>query len=276
MIVSRWALLVLGVLWAAPGRSQFARRSGPCIDLPEPGSLLETHAVSRVERAGSGVFRYFWRLTVGPGSRRTIMNVSIGDSVGQFTAPPNWGALTSVSTVDRRGGVMFSTLDVVSDANDLKAQNSYEFRALSDHLPAPALAIIYPRRATCEPTDEEWPALEKKGWTAEKFKRLHTLELYTNREIVIGPVFAGSESEGEQSRRFAMAMKGLSDLEEYLSFMPNGGPSRKIPRPPQDTRGFEGLSMQDARKRAIERAGSRTQDVAVIEALYRFYLGPQQ
>lgn len=262
------------MLWALPVEAQFTKRSGPCVDLPEPGSFLETRVVSGVERAAGGVFRYSWRLTVGPASRRTIMNVSIGDAVGQFTAPPNWAALTSSSRVDGRGAVMFSSR-ALDDAQDLRSPNSYEFRALSDRLPGVALMVIYPRRDLCEPRDEEWPELEKKGWTREKLGRLHTQALNTNREIVIAPVYEASDADRKPWNHFALAMKGLADLEEFLSDV-NAIPARKIPRPPQNDGELEGATMERVRQRAIERADSRAGDVDVIETLYRLYATEQK
>jgi hypothetical protein len=261
--------LFVVMLWALPVDAQFTKRSGPCVELPEPGSFLETRVVSRAEPAAGGVFRYSWRLIVGPASRRTIMNVSIGDAVGQFTAPPNWAALTSSSRVDGRGAVMFSSR-ALDDAQDLRSPNSYEFRALSDRLPGVALMVIYPRRDLCEPRDEDWPMLEKKGWTREKLDRLHAQALNTNREIVIAPVYDASDADRKPWNHFALAMKGLTDLEEFLSSDVNAVPARKITRPPQNAGELEGATMERARQRAIERAGSRAGDVAIIEALYRF------
>lgn len=130
---------------------------------------------------------------------------------------------------------------------------------------------IFPRRVTCEPTDEEWPVLVQKGWTHQKFGRLHRIEFFTNREIVIGPVVA--DATADAPALFAKGLQRLTDLQEYLSPLAEGERSRKIPRPPENAGEFAGLSMREARLRAVERAGSRPQDLAVIEALYQFYQG---
>ena len=174
---------------------------------------------------------------------------------------------------DSSAAAIFSTLDLDNDTYDLRAPNAYEFSATSRQLPAPTLAIIYPRRATCEPTDDEWPALERKGWTREKLGRLHRLEFSSNREIVIGPVLEALPGE-TPSALFAKAMQRLSDLQEYVSFVPaDREPSRPIPQPPAHAGAFAGLTLQVVRQQAIARSAFRSQDLAVIEVLYQFYLG---
>jgi hypothetical protein len=198
-----------------------------------------------------------------------VISVSFSDATGEFVGPANWGALSGTSHVEKRTGVILSTRDLAADTNDLKASNTYEFRATSDRLPAPTIAIIYPRRVTCEPTDEDWPALAAKGWTREKLGRLHRLEYYTNREIVIAPVL---ENTGEDSPTlFEKAMTRLADLQQYLAPLAEGEPSRKIPAPPEGVAGFVGLGLDEARQRSIELSADRPQDVALITALYHFY-----
>jgi len=268
--LSRSVLTVLGALGAGLLHAQMPK-AGPCVDLPEVGSLLNTQVVSRVEQAPGGMFRYTWRVTVLPGSRRTVISVYLSDSAGQFIAPANWGALSVGPSRQSAGrdSAVFSSRDLESDAHDLKAPNTYEFSAISESLPAPTLAIIKPRRTICEPKEEDWPILEQKGWTRERVNRLHIQELNTNQEIVIGPVVANGTTDS--AALFAKAMKRLVDLQQLVAPLAEGEGSRGIPRPPENAGEYTGLSMQEARQRGTERASGRPHDLAIIEALHQFY-----
>lgn len=270
------AAVTLVMLSPTLADSQFRPRRDPCVDLPELGSLLETQVVTRVEQAPGGMLRYTWRVTALPASSRTIVSASVEDVAGQFTGPAHWGVLTGGQPATDRPFAMFRSYALDSDAYDLKAPNSYEFGVISDRLPSPTLMIIYPRRETCVPNDEEWPALERKGWTHEKLGRLHRIEYFTNREIIVGPVIEASTS-ATPAELFARSMRRLSDLQEYVAFLPaNREPGRHIPRPTEDAGAFTGLSMQAARVQAAARIGERRQDLAVIETLHQFYLSRQR
>lgn len=266
------AAVTLAMMWPASAHPQFRPRRDPCLDLPELGSLLETQIVSRVEPAPGGMLRYTWRVIVLPGSRRTVVSAAVRDVAGQFAGPAHWGVLTATGPLADRPFARFMSSDLDSGAYDLKAPNSYEFSAVSDRLPSSTLMVISPRRETCVPNDEEWPVLVQRGWTREKLVRLNRIEYYTNREIVIGPVIEPSTS-ATRAELFARAMRRLGDLQEYVSFLPaDREPGRHIPRPIDDAGPLTGLTMQAAREQAAARARAQTQDLAVIEALYQFYL----